>query len=192
MVKLNICIDIDGTITDPYYFLEKANLYFKTTITKEQVVDYKISKVFNVTETDYTKFYEENKTLLHSNQELRSDALEIISILYEYHNIHFVTARDKSLELLTHSYISRNNLPCDSIHVIGTPHKGKVANNLKCDIFIEDSYDNALELSNIGFKVLLIDTNYNRHPLNNNITRVFDWYDIYYEVNKYAITKEAI
>lgn len=29
MNNLNICIDIDGTITEPYYWLEISNKYFK-------------------------------------------------------------------------------------------------------------------------------------------------------------------
>ena len=32
MKKFNICIDIDGTITDAYYWLEPCNRYFMKNI----------------------------------------------------------------------------------------------------------------------------------------------------------------
>ncbi len=35
MKNLNICIDIDGTITDPYYWLNITNKYFNKNITEE-------------------------------------------------------------------------------------------------------------------------------------------------------------
>lgn len=54
-----------------------------------------------------------------------------------------------------------------------------MAKKLESDIFIDDWYENAVQLSKNGFKVLLIDTNYNRMPLNENIIRVFNWNEIY-------------
>ena len=103
--NLNICIDIDGTITDPYFWLNIANKYFNKNITIDKV---------------------------------------------------------------------------------------NTAKELKCDIFIEDSYANAMQLSENGFKVLLIDTNYNRKPLNKNIIRVFNWKEIYEIVKEIPLHRKAI
>ena len=63
---------------------------------------------------------------------------------------------------------------------------------LKCDIFIEDNYDNAVNLSNEGVKVLLIDTNYNQKPLNANIVRVYNWKEIYFIINKLLLQSLAM
>lgn len=49
---------------------------------------------------------------------------------------------------------------------------------MDCDIFIEDRYENAIQLSEAGFEVLLIGTNYNNGPINANIHRVKNWYEI--------------
>lgn len=192
MKNLNICIDIDGTITDPYYWLDAANTYFNLNITENQVTDYSIAKVLNIKEKDYLKFYEKNKLTIHSREKLRKDAKSVLDRLYMYHNIYFVTARDKSLELLTNIYLKYNKIPSDEIIVLGHTNKVPSAQKLNCDFFIEDSYHNALDLSSNGFKVLLIDTNYNRLPLNENIIRVYDWEEIFSIINKYTSKEEVV
>lgn len=192
MKKLNICIDIDGTITDPYYWLNYANGYFKSNITKSQVTCYDISKILNVKQSDYLKFYEKLKFEIHSNQKLREDVKEALNQLYESNNIYFVTARDKSLELLTFLYLKKYQIPFNEVFVLGTHNKIPKAKELSCDIFIEDCYENALQLSNNGFKVILIDTNYNRFSLNNNIIRVNNWNDILSFIKDFIKEKEVI
>ncbi|MFT8351645.1 5' nucleotidase, NT5C type [Clostridium saccharoperbutylacetonicum] len=192
MKKLNICIDIDGTITNPYYWLNYANNYFNLKVSEEDINSYEISKVLGIEEKEYLKFYEELKFDIHRKQELREDVKNVLNKLFENNNIYFVTARDKSLELLTNLYLKQNKIPFDDVFVLGTHNKVPTARNLNCDIFIEDSYDNAIELSASGFKVLLIDTNYNRDPINKNITRVYNWMEILENINKMSKEKEVI
>ena len=36
MIKLNICIDIDGTITSPYHFIPYLNELYNKNITEEE------------------------------------------------------------------------------------------------------------------------------------------------------------
>lgn len=177
--KLNLCIDIDGTITDPYYWVDAANKYFRTDITSEDVTQYKINNILGVTSEEYEEFYEKLKFKIHKEEKLRNDSRVNICRLKKNSNIYFVTARDKSLELLTRRYLKDNRIPFDSLYVLGSDYKVNKAKELNCDWFIEDNYDNAIGLSKSGFKVLLMDTNYNRMPLNACITRVYNWKEIY-------------
>jgi uncharacterized HAD superfamily protein len=192
MKNLNICIDIDGTITDAYFWLEEANKYFNKSVTVNQVTEYLIHKVMNIDIVEYEKFYEKNKFKIHSKQELREDVKMALKKLGMLHNIYFVTARDKSLTMLTHSYLKKNELYYDELFVLGSHYKVEKAKELNCNIFIEDSYDNAMQLSKSGFKVLLMDTNYNRGQLNDNITRVYNWKEIYEEINKLLLHNKAM
>lgn len=192
MKNLNICIDIDGTITDPYYWLSYANDYFNLNVTEDEVTEYAIHKVLKVEEDDYLKFYDDSKVEIHSKQPLRKDVKEVLDILHQYNNLYFVTAREKSLEILTVSYLLGKEIPFDEVFVLGTHNKVPKAIELNCDVFIEDSYENALLLSEYGFKVLLLDTNYNKLPLTSNITRVDNWNEILQIINEIAIEKEAI
>lgn len=192
MKNLNICIDIDGTITDAYYWLDLCNEYFGTNITKEDVTEYYIHKVLGIDEKEYYKFYEEHKFKLHLNPPLRHFAKTVITKLNSVHNIYFVTAREKSLEMLTHTYLRKNDIPYDDLFVLGSHYKVDKANELNCSVFIEDNYDNAIQLSNAGFKVLLLDTNYNKKTLNENITRVCNWIEIYEVINELCLEIRAI
>jgi len=192
MKNLNICIDIDGTITDAYYWLNITNKYFNKNITKEEVTKYYIHEIMGVTLKQYDEFYQQNKFEIHSEQILREDVQIVIKGLSELHNIYFVTAREKELTMFTHSYLKRNNIAYDELFVLGSHYKVDKARELECNVFIEDNYDNAVQLSNAGFKVLLIDTNYNRKPLNDNIVRVYNWKEIYYTINKLLLQSKAM
>lgn len=193
MKCFNICIDIDGTITDPYCWLDMANKYFKKNISIEEITQYRVDKVMGVTRREYVDFYNKNKFELHSGKEpIRKDVKKTIQKLIKTNNIYFVTAREKDLEILTYHYLNKHNIPYDGVFVLGTSYKVDTAMDLKCDVFIEDCYENALQLSKSGFKTLLIDTNYNRFPLNENITRVFNWTDIYNILEKMLLQKKVI
>jgi uncharacterized HAD superfamily protein len=192
MKNLNICIDIDGTITDPYYWLSYANKYFNSNISESQVTSYDIHKILNIKQSEYLEFYENFKVEIHTNQKLRHDVKIILDELHKFNYLYFVTARDKSLELVTFLYLLNHEIPFDEVFLLGTHNKVPKAKDLNCDIFIEDSYDNAIELSKSGFKVILLDTNYNRLPLNHNIIRAHSWMEISKIINEISIEKEAI
>lgn len=191
--KLNICIDIDGTVTEPYYWLNIFNKHFKKNIKPSEVTKYNIDEVMGITEEQYNEFYEKHKVRIHTVEEkVRKDAKDVLNILKEYNNIYFVTARDKSLEMLTRCYLENNGINYDELYVLGSHYKVKKAIELKCDIFIEDNPNNALELSEAGFKVILIDTNYNKNIHGYNIIRVYNWREVYNIVKEIYMEDKAI
>ncbi|MDS0526033.1 hypothetical protein NNC19_10110 [Clostridium sp. SHJSY1] len=192
MKNLNICIDIDGTITEPYYWLDDCNKYFNTKISEEEVTEYYIHKVLGITEKQYDEYYEKYKFKIHSTEKLREDAKPILTKLSLTNNIYFVTARDKSLTILTYRYLIKNRIPYNDLFVLGSHYKVNTAKDLDCDVFIEDNYDNAIHLSNAGFKVLLLDTNYNRMPINENIIRVFNWNEIYEMIKELLLQDKVV
>ncbi|WP_050607846.1 5' nucleotidase, NT5C type [Clostridium niameyense] len=193
MDKLNICIDIDGTVTEPYYWLNIFNKHFKKNIKPSEVTKYNIDEVMGITEEQYNEFYEKHKVRIHTVEEkVRKDAKDVLNILKEYNNIYFVTARDKSLEMLTRCYLENNGINYNELYVLGSHYKVKKAIELKCDIFIEDNPNNALELSEAGFKVILIDTNYNKNIHGYNIIRVYNWREVYNIVKEIYMEDKAI
>ena len=161
-------------------------------ITADEVTQYELHKIIGITRDEYTDFYNKIKFELHSKEPIRKDAVEIIQKLTELNNIYFITAREKCLEILTHKYLNKYEIPYDGVYVLGSAHKVDTAKKLNCDIFIEDSYENAIELSETNFKVLLVDTNYNHLPLNKNITRVFNWNEIYDIIVKMLLQEKAM
>ncbi|WP_026881194.1 5' nucleotidase, NT5C type [Clostridium akagii] len=192
MKNLNICIDIDGTITDSYFWLDKAAEYFNIKVKHEDFKEYEFCKALGISEKDYNGFYEKYKFEYHRQDILRVGAKDVINDLYMNDNIYFVTARDKSLENITSSYLKNNEIHFHGLYVLGTHYKIDKAEELKCDIFIEDNLNNALQLSNVGFKVLLLDATYNRHVNDPGITRVYSWIDIYDEIVNYKFLQKVI
>lgn len=191
--NLNICIDIDGTITEPYFWLDIANEYFNKNIPVDNATEYEVHKVMGVTSKDYEDFYNKYKFKMHNNEvKLRENARDMLKELIKTNNLYFVTARDEDLKIQTYSYLNEHDIPYDDVFVLGTHYKVDTAKKLKCDIFIEDSYKNALQLSENGFKVLLLDTNYNRKPLNSNIIRVFNWDEIYEIIKEIPLYRKVI
>lgn len=192
MKQLNICIDIDGTITDAYYYLELSNKYFKKNIAPEQVTQYSLDKIYEVGEEEFDDFYKQYKFELHKNQQIRPDAKKILDKLAEENNLYFVSARDRSMKLLTIDYLQENRIPYDALYLLGSHYKLEKAKELNCDFFIEDSYDNALYLAENGFKVILLDTYYNRSPLKENMIRVQNWEEVYNIIDEQAEKQEAV
>lgn len=178
-MKLNICIDIDGTITDAYYWIHLANKYFNKSVKEEDVTSYEMSEVFGISEEEYRGFYNKYIEEIHMQATIREDVQEVLALLSAHHDLYFITARDQKLEKLTIDFMKKNKIPYDDIYVLGSHYKVDKARELDCDIFIEDNYNNAIQLSLAGFDVILMDTNYNRKPINNKIKRVSSWKEIY-------------
>ncbi len=178
MKELNLCIDIDGTVTEPFYWLDRANRYFGRQLRPEDVSVYEIHRVLDVGEDDYNEFYGLYGKLLHIESNARFGAGKEIRRLYQNHKIHFVTAREEKMRDISTEWLERNRIPMDSIWLLGSHYKVDKARELKSDLFIEDNYNNALQLSQAGFDVLLIDCPYNRGPVPHNVTRVRNWFEI--------------
>ncbi|AHM57401.1 putative nucleotidase [Peptoclostridium acidaminophilum DSM 3953] len=185
-MELNICIDIDGTVTEPYYWLERANRHFGVDMKPSEVTCYEIHKVLGIPREDYVDFYNDVCFDIHSGARIREYAAQVLQDIASYCRLDYVSARHKKLDSLTHMWLMENDVHLGEVHLLGSHYKVDKARELLCDIFIEDRYENALELSAAGFYVLLIDCEYNRGPLPEGVVRVYDWNHIGYEIGKYA------
>lgn len=192
MKNLNICIDIDGTITDSYFWLDRAAEYFNIMIKHEDFKEYEFCKALGISEKDYNDFYEKYKFEYHMQDILRIGAKDVINDLYMSDNVYFVTARDKSLKDLTFLYLKDNEIHYNGLYLLGSHYKVAKAEELKCDIFIEDNMNNAMQLSKAGFRVLLMDATYNRQISDPGITRVYSWIDVYDEIANYKFIEKVI
>ena len=171
MSRLNICIDIDGTITSPYHFIPYLNEIYNKNIKDEDCNVYNWEFLYNTTMDDI--FYKLHKDYIHSYEDadIVDGARSIIEKLSNNHNVYFVTARDNELHNITLKWLENKGLSHIEVYSLGTHYKIEKAKELNCDIFIEDSPYNALELADAGMKVLLIDTYYNRDAKHKGITR---------------------
>lgn len=175
---MNLCIDIDGTITDPYYWLERANEYFHKNVRPADVTQYEIHKALGIEAGEFRDFYYHYGALLHKESKIRFGVKELLPLFHQQHQVHFVSAREEKMRDVTMEWLAHYKIPADTVSLLGDSNKVWKARQLKSDLFIEDSYENALMLSQAGFEVLLIDCNYNKGPLPANVRRVRNWFEI--------------
>ncbi len=178
MIKLNICIDIDGTITNPYHFIPYLNDMYNKQVTEDECITHKLEELYEVELDDLLKSFHSDFIHAYSEAVVVEGAKEIIKELYENHNLYFVTARSEILESITKTWLKDNELGDIDVHLLGSDYKVKKARELECNIFIEDNPTNAIQLAEEGLTVLLIENNYNKDVINDNIIRVKNWNDI--------------
>jgi len=180
MERLNIGIDIDGTITEPYYWLDSINEHFNRNIKPEEVIEYSLERIFDLSIEELVKHYKLYGEQMHSEAIIREDASQCIKKMTQEHNIFYITARIKRMERVTKEWLQRHDLPVDdNIYLLGTHDKLAQAQELQCDYFIEDRLETATQLAEAGIHVLLIDCTYNKKIEDNHkITRVYNWQDI--------------
>lgn len=190
-MKLNICLDIDGTLTDPYCWIGYANSYFGKHITKDDFTVYDFHKVIGVSLEEFLAFYNIFGPQMHLYAPMQKGVKEVLKKLEKYHHLFYVTARESRMEQVTREWIKNNGLPQAELFCLGSHYKVDKAKELNCNIFVEDRYENALQLAKAGIKVLLVDCNYNRFPTPNNVVRVKNWDEIDNYLQKYGIALTA-
>ncbi|MGL5693145.1 MAG: 5' nucleotidase, NT5C type [Peptostreptococcaceae bacterium] len=178
MSNLNICIDIDGTITSPYHFLPYLNNMYNMELTEEDWITIDWTKLYgdNIEEL-LSKFHNEYVNA-YIEAEVVEYAREIIDEIGMNNKLYFVTARNQELTELTTNWLNNKGFSNIEVYLLGSDYKIEKANELKCDIFIEDNPNNAIQIANAGIDVILMDANYNKNVEHERITRVENWTQI--------------
>lgn len=176
--SLNICIDIDGTMTEPYYFMPYFNKYFGRDLRDEDCTQVRLDKLYEVSREEMMAFYEKEGERMHKNAPMLPMVRDVFEELGQSHRLYIVTARLKEMEYVTLEWLEHHQMPGVEVHSLGSHYKVERAKDLHCDIFIEDNPFISMELAESGIQVLLMDTNYNKETEHPNITRVQNWEDI--------------
>lgn len=178
MQRLNICVDIDGTMTDPYYFIPYFNEYFGRSLTSEDCTVIELQKLYNVSREKIREFYMQEGETMHRNATILPEVREVFDELRKEHDIYIVTARLKDMEHITSQWLSTHQIQGVELHSLGSHYKVDRAKELACDVFVEDNPEISMELAEADIQVLLMDTNYNRQVSHPKILRVKNWWDV--------------
>lgn len=176
--KLNIGIDIDGTLTHPGYFIPHLNKYFNRNVGYEELRIYDFRELYQTTDEELREFFVgKGKGILFS-VELLADAQRTVLELAAKHNVHIITARRPDIHDKTREWLDRVGLSKIELYSLGTPNKRALAEELACDYFFEDHPTASEEIAEAGISVLLMDAPYNRETAHKNMLRVHNWQDI--------------
>ena len=180
MRKLNLAVDIDGVLSNSYYYLPYFNKLHNTNIVESQCTQYYLRDIFGVTEEEWKLKYNQNIKGFFDSVDIRENAVECLSRIKLIHNCSFITAREDTeyVRKRTEDYLKDNKLHDIPLHMLSSHYKVDKAKELGVDIFVEDSESNALELADSGIKVLLMDAFYNKNTKHKNIIRVDNWLEI--------------
>lgn len=184
---MKIGIDIDDTITDSWkdyipIYSELFNIP-KEKLQKSKPYYYSLNNKISVEE------YFQKMTEIHDeitpNITLKENVKEVIDKLYELgHKVIFITARGKSHSdpyKITKEYLDKHRIKYEKL-IVGVTDKGKVCEEEKIELFIDDSIKHCESVSSRGIEVLLFETEYNKD--NQKFKHVTSWESIY----KYIIS----
>lgn len=175
MNKFGIGIDIDGTLTDPSYFIPHLNKYFKKEINVQEPHIYDYAELYNTTPEEIRHYFTHINPTLMFESHLLDYAKETVLDLSQKNNVYIITARKSELYDKTRAWLDKRGLGSIELLCLGTPDKSPVAKELSVKYFLEDHPTASIEIANADIDVVLMDAPYNKETAHQKIERVYNW-----------------
>lgn len=178
--------DLDDTLTDTASVINKYAIKFDREYLKENgdLKDINDSKSYyyfaeglNWNKENIAKFFEIYYLEILKEIQIKPFVKETINQLKKEENeVYIITARRKRegeiVEEITKQWLKNNGILYDDLF-INIKEKSKIVNQLKIDIFIDDSYENCIDVkTNTDAKVYMLNTKYNTGILDMQLERI--------------------
>ena len=181
---MNIALDIDGVIFD---FVSS----FSKVLKEQYNFDLKYSDIYCHDITQVLALPKESvndllsETLQRNNFQLIERAYDAINYLNEHHDVYIITGRDEKFRPLTEKLLSKHGIQYKELFFSQYLKKHEI--DIEFDLFVEDSVEEAVSLSQRVRQVLVYNHPWNEKSLNieNRFKRVFSWSEILGEVKSY-------
>ncbi len=185
--KIKIGIDIDEVLAElTIGLIDFYNKKYDKNFKAMDINDIHLENFFNISNQEMSEVLED---FTKEEGNLKLMPLENSQVCINSLNdceLYAISARPKSIQDDTVKWIEKHYKNCfKEIHTLSDSHgvanfdKGEFANSLDIKIFIEDSLNNALNISSYGIYVILLDKPWNQEEnLPENIFRVKDWNSI--------------
>jgi hypothetical protein len=183
---MNLGFDIDGVISNfTERFKEVVQQHYGISLTENNMYCYDVDLVLGIPKEDVANIVDET---LRSNLPLVPLAKETLDKLHsEGHRIYLLTARSNALISSTSTWLKEKGIPYDEIYFLAMGKK-RLA-DVHVDLVVEDSLEEALELTKKVKNVLLFDQTWNRTVnVKGLLKRVYSWPQIYEEIQKLSAT----
>jgi uncharacterized HAD superfamily protein len=175
---VKIGVDIDGTIKQTHKSAVAVfNRRLKKNVQIEDVQEFYLDKAYGLTEKEGKKWWGKLEEEIYSLGIPLLNAAEALNQMKrEGHNIFFITARPDTSKLheITERWLTRYGFPFEGDNLfMGCFDKGKVANDLKVEIFFEDAPEHLERLVEADVRTVIVDAVYNRHI--DSLPRIRTW-----------------
>ncbi|OLS41672.1 hypothetical protein [Bacillus sp. MRMR6] len=175
-MKRRFGIDIDGTVTCPTSLLPFINRDFGLNITLDDVKQYDLTKVVDVSEEEFAEWFIKWEPIIYEKSPLAKGAEKVLNSWTAHHELFFISARGAQLLDQTRKWFQNKGLSYDHIELIGSHDKVATAKRHRVDLFLEDKHDNAVTIhEECRIPVLLFNTPYNQEPIPKGVIRVNNW-----------------
>lgn len=173
---LHLGIDIDGTITAQDTFVPYLNEAFSLSITLEDIKEYDLTKLLNISGEEFWEWMNENEPRIYREASLAEYAKQTLDELKDHCRLIYITARRHHLKDITFDWFRKNGVHYDDIELVGGHNKLEAVLKHGVDVFFEDHHGNATMIAKeANIPVLLFNTPYNQLPTDSNIVRVNSW-----------------
>lgn len=154
--------DLDGTICDNLPLLiEELNRYTGQNIGINDIKDYDVTKVFDITREQFIQLMNEREADIIAKAPVIEDAHSYLKKLANDHQVHIITARSEIYESITRHWLDRHQIPYHGLHLLNSHDKLASCKELAVDVMVEDNYYNAVQLAAAGIDVILFDAPHN-------------------------------
>ncbi len=177
---MNLGFDIDGVISNfTKQFTDIIQKKYGVALSDSDMYSYEVNLVLGISKEDVAEIVTET---LKSDLPLIPSAKETLNKLAaEGHKIYLLTARSTELANHTSTWLKKKGVPYTEILFLIRGKKSLA--EFSVDLVVEDSLEEALELTKKVNHVLLFDQPWNKTKnVKGLIKRVYNWSEIYEEV----------
>ncbi|MBR4262951.1 MAG: hypothetical protein IKQ35_06275 [Bacilli bacterium] len=187
-----IGIDIDGVLTDVYNWYLINGKKYADSLGKSLVNEkgYDAKEMYDLTNEEFTDFIDKTIWDYSKDEPARKDAKEMLEkLLDNNYELIIITARykadkdnenGKKMRECVKNWLNNNGLKYSNI--IFSDDKTKICKDNSIDLMIEDKPDTIINLSNY-IPVICFNAPYNENIESKNIYRVFNWNEVYDQIN---------
>jgi uncharacterized HAD superfamily protein len=175
---MNIGIDIDGTIKQTQKSaVDVFNRHLKRNVLFEDLQEFYLDKAYGLSTEEGKEWWRKLEGEIYTLGIPLPNAAEALTEMKEEgHSIFFITARPDNPKLyeITENWLKHYEFPFDGSNLhMGSFDKGKVANDLKVEMFFEDAPEHLERLMEAGIPTVIVDAVYNRHF--DSLPRIHTW-----------------
>ncbi len=169
-------LDIDGTITSPKTFLPYLNSSFNKQLVLEDITQYDLAGLLNVSKDDFINWLKANEERIYSNAFMAEHAHPTLHGWKDDYELVYISARGNHLFETTKEWFTTNDVPYHHIELIGKHNKIESIKRHQVDVFFEDKHDNACAIAeDCNIPVILFNTPYNQGAVPSGVIRMNSW-----------------
>ena len=193
---MRIGLDIDNVISNFNDELLKEYIEHDKILRNTGIID---ENAYNVTRGMFDRTKEENDDFYYNNIERIAKKLkplpqsaEIIRRLRKDGNeIYIISSRDNgeysNPQEMTENWLRDNKIMYDKLILTDKGEKGKICKENNIDIMIDDSINNCRDIVEVGIKVFLMETRFNKQTT--EFEKVSNWEEIYDKLKEMYVKK---